>query len=126
MVVAFKLLSKSSTSDSQSLLLLLESPLPSDAPQGHSRPPQPLKHKDKYVERDASCSSGNSGKNAIKSSVEFDVRLLAMLIVSWLRTKHPRESLDTTRVCSAHRDGGSHWTSICTRDEARHAMQTRG
>ena len=81
-MVAFKLSSKSSTSDSQSLLPLPGSPFPFEDPQGHKSPPQPLKHKDRYVARDVSCSRGNRGKYAIKSSVEFDVRLLALVTVS--------------------------------------------
>ena len=113
MTVAFKLSSNSSTRDSQSvlLLLLLLLLLLESAPQGHCSPPQPLKHSDKYVRRDASLSRGKEGKYAFKSSVELNVRLLLRSIVSWLSTKHPRESWEEARSCSAQREGGSHWTS---------------
>ena len=99
-MVALMLSSRPSTSDSQSLLLLLL--LPFEAPQGHNSPPQPLKHRDKYVSRDASCIRGSWGKYAIKSSVELSVRRLVPSIVSWLSTKQPRGSPEGTRDCSKH------------------------
>jgi hypothetical protein len=73
-MVAFNLSSRSSTSDSQSLVLVLLLPvllllvllllvllllLPLETPQGHNNPPQPLKHKDKCVSRDAACIEGD-------------------------------------------------------------------
>jgi hypothetical protein len=61
-MVAFNLSSRSSTSDCQSLVLLvlvLLLLLPLETPQGHNNPPQPLKHKDKCVSRDAACIEGD-------------------------------------------------------------------